>query len=98
MSGVGRLLQIGSYLLVHLVLELHWGQLLLQPLEDCEESRNHEDLTDSTEQPTTYGGSTQGLVTILTYTCCEHQRQQTDNHRQRGHQDRTETGTGTQDS
>jgi outer membrane protein, multidrug efflux system len=34
----------------------------------AEESRNHEDLTDSTNQHTTYGGSTQGLVTILTYT------------------------------
>ena len=70
--------------------------LFLQVLEYHEQGRNDQDLEDHTDKHTTNSGSTQRTVTVSTYTKGEHHRQQTDYHCQRGHQDRTQTGSGTQ--
>ena len=91
------LCQLGSHLGILLILELQRTELLLERLEDDEQRGNNEDLQDRTNEHTTHGSSTQRLVTVLTYTRGKHHRQQTDNHGQRGHQDRTQTSTSTQD-
>ena len=88
--------QFGSSFGIGLVLELHWTELLLQRLEDNEQRGHHEDLTERTNEHTAYGSSTQRLVTILTHTRGKHHRQQTDDHSQRSHEDRTQTGSSTQ--
>ena len=88
--------QLSGHSLILLIVELQRADLLLQRLEDDEQRGNDEDLQDGTNQHTTNGSSSQSLVTILSYTLSEHHRQQTDDHSQRGHQDRTQTGTGTQ--
>ena len=90
--------QLGSNLSILLVVELQRTDLLLQGLEDNEQSWNHKELQDSTNQHTTYGSSTKCLVTVLTYTAGKHHWQQTNNHGQRGHQDRTQTGGSTEHS
>ena len=65
---MGILGQLGSHLLILLIVELQRTELLLERLEDDEQRRNDEELEDRTNQHTTYGSSTQRLVTILTYT------------------------------
>ena len=64
------------------VFPFHRFNLLLQVLEDNEQSRNDEDLADHTDQHTTNRSCTQCTVTVGTYTECEHQRKQTDYHSQ----------------
>ena len=77
--------------------KLHRRDALLQPLEHSEEGGHDEHLEQRSKKHTAHGSRTKGLVSVLTYSRGEHQRQQTDNHRQRRHKDRTQTGCGSED-
>ena len=81
-GGRGILLQLGGSFLVGLVLELERTNALLEPLEYHEEGGHYEYLDGGTDEPTSHGGGTQSLVTVLAYTLSKHQWQQTDNHGQ----------------
>ena len=65
--------------------------LLLYNLEDYKQSRNNEYLAYHTDEHTAYRAGAQSAVTVGSYATGKHHRQQTDNHSQRGHQDRTQT-------
>ena len=92
------LCQLGCYIRILLVIELHGGDLLLQALEDYEQGGHHEDLEQRTDEHTAHGCSTQSLVTVLTHTRSKHHWQQTYDHGEGGHEDRTQTGGSTQHS
>ena len=67
MRGMGILLQLCGGFHILIVLKLQWREFLLQPLEDDKQCGNDEDLDESTNQHTSHGGGTEGLVTVLAY-------------------------------
>ena len=93
---MGVLGELCGNLLVLLIVELQRLNLLLQCLEYHKQGRNYEQLAQRTDKHTANGCRTKSLVSVLSYTVSEHHRQQTDNHGQRSHKDRTQTGTGSQ--
>lgn len=80
------------------VLPLDRTELLLNELEYAEQCRNDENLANHTDEHTANRSGTEGAVTVCTYTVGKHHRQKADNHSERCHKDRTQTGAGTCDS
>ena len=72
-------------------LKLDRLDLLLQCLEDVEQRWNDHNLAEHTDEHTTYGCRSECHVSVVAYAPWHEQWQQTDDHGERSHQDRTQT-------
>ena len=78
--------------LVVQLLEVTRGhEFLLKILEHDEEHRHDEEQGDGSDEHTAHGSHTDRDITVGTHTRSEHQRQHTEDHRKRGHQDGAQT-------
>ena len=72
----------------------HVAEAAVKPLEGHVEDGHYEEEGDGSHQHTAGTSHTQGDVTVGTYAMREYQRQHTEYHGERSHQDRTQTHTG----